>query len=387
MTTLPPATDFTGALVTNGQMKTAFTSLRAYLSELLGDDSTLRAGDQLLINGEMNVAQEGASFTGVGAAAAKYTLDQWLVHTIGSPQGRATVTQESGVFTGFGYSAKIDTTTAEAAVAAGEVWAWQQRLEAQNLQHLDYGTVGAKSLVCTFKVKSPKTGTHCVALFQPDGARSFIKEFTVSAVNTAEEKTVVFTGDASGTINNGTGEGLRLSFPLAAGATYQAAADSWAAGENYATANQQNLLDNVANNFEITGVRLRLGNVATAVPFVHQGIGADLVLCERFFKRFDTGLGHVGVGFNTSTTTARILVSLKTTMRAAPTINVGTITDWEVSHTAADTVTTNLILDQADVNALDLNATVAAGLTDGQGCTLRPFSGPSTATLDVIARL
>ena len=146
MTTLPPATDFTDGARTEGQFKTAMTSMRDYLSQLLGDDSTLREGDDLVINGAMNVDQEAGSFTGVGAAAQKYVVDQWAIHTNGSPQGRATVTQESGVFAWFCDSLKIDCTTAEAAVAAGESWSLQQRIEAQDLQHLNYGAASAKSL-------------------------------------------------------------------------------------------------------------------------------------------------------------------------------------------------------------------------------------------------
>lgn len=37
-TALPPATDFTGAAVTEGQFKTALTSLLTYLADLLGSD-------------------------------------------------------------------------------------------------------------------------------------------------------------------------------------------------------------------------------------------------------------------------------------------------------------------------------------------------------------
>ena len=79
MTTLPPATDFTGASVTEGQFKTAMTSLRDYLSQLLGDDSILREGDDLVINGAMAVAQEGTSFTGVGAAATNAAVISCLL--------------------------------------------------------------------------------------------------------------------------------------------------------------------------------------------------------------------------------------------------------------------------------------------------------------------
>ena len=40
-TALPAATDFTGAAVTEGGFKTALTSLRTYLAELLGTDGSV----------------------------------------------------------------------------------------------------------------------------------------------------------------------------------------------------------------------------------------------------------------------------------------------------------------------------------------------------------
>ena len=282
----------------------------------------------LVKNGAMAIAQRGTSFTGVGAATTEYTLDRFLVYGKGAPQARATVTQESGVFGGFGYSAKIDCTTAEAAVAATELWSWQQRIEAQDLQHLRYGNAAAKTLTLTFEIKSPKSGTHCVALYQPDGARSFVREFTVAAANTAEEITVTFPGDASGTINNDSGEGLRITWPLVAGANFQVAADAWAAGEDYATSNQQNLLDNVANDFEITGIQLELGSNATV--FDRRSFGQNLALCQRYYqKTFPLGTapaqnaGQTGaISYRTDIAAANadsVYIQFKVTMRIAPT--------------------------------------------------------------------
>ena len=51
-TALPPAADFTGATVTEGQFKTALTSLRTFLAELLGADGsevTLEHGSKTLM--------------------------------------------------------------------------------------------------------------------------------------------------------------------------------------------------------------------------------------------------------------------------------------------------------------------------------------------------
>jgi hypothetical protein len=43
MATLPPSSDFTGASVTEGGFKSAITTLRSYLNDLFGSDSSNKA--------------------------------------------------------------------------------------------------------------------------------------------------------------------------------------------------------------------------------------------------------------------------------------------------------------------------------------------------------
>jgi hypothetical protein len=221
----------------------------------------------------MTVAQRGASFA--APSSVSYTIDQWRF-TKNTGAGVITVTQDTGSTpTGFGYSLKCDCTTINGAPASGDRTTIQQHIEAQNLQHLAYGTASAKTITLSFWVSSPKTGTHCVALTAPDGGggsyRSIATEFTVDAANTWENKSVQFAGDASGVINNDTGAGLQVVFPLVVGSATYVAADTWTTGQLWSTSNQQNLLDNTANNFYITGVQLEVGSVAT--DFEHEDIG------------------------------------------------------------------------------------------------------------------
>ncbi len=245
-----------------------------------------------IINGAMRVQRRPGPFTDMGANAFEITLDMMAAYTQGAPQARATITQESN-FTGFHKSLKIDCTTAEDAVAATELWAFQTRVMALRLRGLDWGAAGAKDLALTFTVMSPKSGTHCVALYQPDGNRRFIREFTVATADTQQTFTVIFPGDASGTIDDDNAEGLRVTWPLVAGANFQGAADGWAGGEDYATDNQQNLLDNVANDFEITGISLRTGSVNVGNVFIPRAIEDELRLCKAHYQRL--GLGCTGV--------------------------------------------------------------------------------------------
>jgi hypothetical protein len=237
----------------------------------------------LITNGGMTVYQRGTQ-TGLGPNLVYVGIDQWKNFTAGGvPQGRYTVTQDTTVIpAGFGYSLKADCTTAESAVATDDLITIEQPLEAQNLLHLNYGSAGAKTITASFWLRSPKNGTHCVYLNQPDSDRSYVREFTVAAADTLEFFTVTFPGDASGLIDADTGAGLRLGFPLVAGTDFHIAADAWTASNDFATSNQQNLLDNTANNFYITGVQLEVGSVAT--DFEHEDYGTTLAKCQRYFR-------------------------------------------------------------------------------------------------------
>ena len=213
----------------------------------------------LVINGGMTVAQRGSTAI---TASAYGAVDQWPIHLAASA-GRITVTQDStlgaAVPLGHGFSIKMDCTTAEGSLAAADVITLRHHIEAQNLQHLRYGAATAKTVTLSFWMSSPKSGTHCVALNQPDSSsRHYISEFTVASADTWEHFKISVPGDTGGTINNDTGAGLDINFPLVCGSTFQNTKDTWAAGEDYGSSSVQNLLDNTSNNVYVTGVQLSL---------------------------------------------------------------------------------------------------------------------------------
>ena len=127
----------------------------------------------IIINGDMSIAQRGTSETGI-TSQGYYTLDRFRTVGGGSFQGTWTQSQDTDVPSGQGFakSLKMDCTTADASPASNDAIYIQQRVEGQNLQYLKKGTANAESLTLSFWVKSNKTGTYIAELFDNDNSRN-----------------------------------------------------------------------------------------------------------------------------------------------------------------------------------------------------------------------
>ena len=299
-------------------------------------DSVSQLGKNLVQNGAMTVNQRGISALALDGAN-QYTVDRWRVQeatSAGVIQVNKSTTVPAGA--GFASSLHIDVTTADTSLAAGDYVLIYQTIEAQNLQHLAYGNAAAKTLSLSFWVRSPKSGTHAVGIYQSDGARHYIREYTVTSADTYEYITVTFPGDAGGTINNDTGSGLDVYFGLATGSTYQNTADTWAAGQDWSTSSAVNCMDNAANNFYLTGVQLEVGSVAT--DFEHEPVSVTLQKCRRYFDRLNVDSASAVrflAGVASTTAQADGIWQFKVEMRAAPTVTSTAVGTFLVNYLSA----------------------------------------------------
>ena len=302
-------------------------SKAAELANLIGNINAGGGGvnRNLIINGAMNVSQRGTSFA--DPSNDTYTLDRFIARK--SNDGAVTITQDSSAPSGFANSLKVDVTTADTSIGASQFSMVQHKIEAQNLQGLAFGTSDAKNFTISFYVKSNKTGTYAVNIVQSDNSsKQATLTYTIDSANTWERKSVTFTGDTSGVINDDNGSGFGILWWLAAGSDFTSGSAS-ATFQTYANANAAagqavNVLDSTDNTWFLTGVQLEVGQNAT--EFEHEPFERTLTKCQRYYEILSVTAstsslsGPVAVGQNTNERKAIGPYFYKTEKRAAPTI-------------------------------------------------------------------
>jgi hypothetical protein len=295
----------------------------------------------IIINGDMSVAQRATSSTGIGASDGYFTVDRFQYTKEGSPSARFTQSQSTVVPSGQGFasSIKMDCTTAQSSLSSGDGFNIQHKIEGQNLQLLKYGTSSAVTLTLSFWVRATKTGTNIVWIYQNDDSRSQAQAYTISSADTWEKKTLTFVADTTGVIDNNNGEGFRISWWLGAGTNFQSGslATTWQSHSSAITAvGQVNHADNTANDFYLTGVQLEVGTTASDFEFIPYDV--NFARCMRYYQDYSGFiLWTTALDGNTSTRLGGS-ITFNTTMRATPSVtntnNTGTIESQNITHKA-----------------------------------------------------
>ena len=243
-------------------------------------------GRNMVINGAMNVAQRGTSVTGIGASSGYFTCDRWKIN-IGNTAGRLTMSQTADGPNGISANCiKLDCTTADTSIAAGEVFTLRHNIEGQNVQRIGKGVAGAKQITVSFYVKASAAFTFGCELFDSDNSRQITKLFATttdwvrhSFVIPADED------DGSSPFDDDIAESLNIQFALHAGATYTGGTLNTATWANNTNANRYAGIDSffssTDNNFFLTGVQLEVGPVAT--EFEQEDISTTLAKCQRYY--------------------------------------------------------------------------------------------------------
>jgi hypothetical protein len=280
----------------------------------------------LVMNGEMKVAQRSASVAGLGAANIIATLDRWATNGSAASAGRFTMAQVADGPAGFANCMKLTTTTADTSIAAGEILVIQQGFEGQDLQQIYKGVSGAKQLTVSFYVKGNASATYTCELFDRDNGRIASQEFAVTTDwNRIELTFAADEDDGSSPFDDDNNVSLHIQIFLHGGSTFSGGTfvnNTWAeqANNTRMAESHTSILDATSRTFFITGVQMEIG--ATATDFEHRSYGEELLLCQRYFQQWggDLAYGYFG-GVASITTTSNAFMPLLCTveMRANPT--------------------------------------------------------------------
>jgi len=300
-------------------------SKAAELAALIGSQTAL-SNRNLIINGAMKVAQRGTSSTGLHDSGY-YTVDRYSLIFGNEDELRVTMTQNSVTdLAGFANSLKVQTTTAESAIAADESYYIINRYEGQDFQQLKYGTSNALSTTLSFYVKSSVTGTFAVAIYQTDGNDIIGSTYTINSADTWERKTITFAGNTLAAIVDDNTNAIMIDWFLAAGSNFTSVNNtSWGGYETgkLAYGHGTNAVATTTNaTWEITGVQWELGEQAT--PFEHRSFGDELQKCKRYFFRTGAFSFYPVVRWNSDAGRPLTQYNMPVTMRAAPSVSIST---------------------------------------------------------------
>ena len=303
----------------------------------------------LIINGDMSIAQRGTSFTSL-AGVSQYNLDRWETIGVNVGSGRYQIDQSTDTPTGFTYSQKISCTTAEASQDVNSQLYLEQQIEGLNSSYLNYYVVSPDTVTLSFWVKANLTGSYSVALKLSDNGSSITSSstriypttYSISSANTWEKKTITITLDNSTSevkvVNNGFA--VATQFWLGAGTSRDGqATNAWKGNANAsAPSDNLNLLGSTSNEWYITGVQLETGTTASDFEFLP--VDVNLERCQRYYEILPVFEGFfVNVYASTAAYGYQSFTKIK---RANPSITVnGTTTLFSQGSAYSGTLSAN----------------------------------------------
>ena len=256
------------------------------------------AGRNLIINGAMQVAQRGTSFT--PTSINTYSLDRWRSEGYSYDVDVTRQTFTSGQTDVEGFPQYYVTVALNETISAGQYWAFQQRIEKPQVIR-----EGAQTFTLSFWARAT-SGTVAASSFSYGiGSLGSNPQLTT----TWQKITYTFTTTIS---SSGDYASCYVIF-FSPGAT--------------------------ATSIDIAQVQLEVGDTAT--PFDNRSYGEELSLCHRYYQDYTSNTGS-GIYLNgTNEPSSEVLNSrfLPVVMRANPSVINPTSTSGTVGGVGTDTRT------------------------------------------------
>jgi hypothetical protein len=278
----------------------------------------------------MQVAQRGTSSTTNGYGS----IDRFRIVYSGTDeaptQAQADVAAGTTPYTlGFRKCYKITNGDQSNNAGAADFIKIQHRIEAQDIANSGWDYKSASSfLTLSFWVKSSVPQNFYGYLETHGNSPGYLYPYETGSLsqNTWTKVTKTIAGNSNLLFNNDNAEGLRIEIHPFLGTDSTASGVSLNQWNVYASASRTP--DQTATwyetndaTFEITGVQLEVGSVAT--DFEHRSFGQELALCQRYYYRetiqnaeYFNGLGKADSDGNSIDLNLKFPVTMRTTPSA-----------------------------------------------------------------------
>ena len=294
------------------------------------------ANRNLIINGAMQVAQRGTSSTTNGYGS----VDRYPIYSQSTDEAptHAQVDVASGTTpytSGFRKALKITNGNQTSGAGSGDLIAISYGIEAQDLASSGWNYLSSSSdITLSFWVKSSVAQNFYVMLRTEDGTQyNYPVETGSLTADTWTKVTKTIPGNSNLTINNDNGRGMLMEFVLFRGTdgTGSVTLNQWATYSSSARVPNMTSTWYTTNDatFEITGVQLEVGSVAT--DFAHESYGETLAKCMRYYQ-----VGHAKFYMGNSDTHASC-VTFATPMRDDPSMTYTASGGESGSHAPSST--------------------------------------------------
>jgi hypothetical protein len=291
-----------------------------------------------IINGGMQIAQYSTSSITAGnngATSNTYSaIDRWGYL---STQASKFTFQQLSSSPPVGFSNYLGVTSSSAySVGSGDIFTFNQVIEANNVADLQWGTANAKTVTLSFWVQSSLTGTFGGSVKSYGNNYAYPFQYTISSANTWTYISITITGPTTGTWNTGNAGQIYCLWALGVGSTFTSTAGSWQAG-NYVSANSSvNVVGTSGATWYLTGVQLEVGSTATS--FDYRPYGTELALCQRYYWATTQTYLFSLRALNPTTTNAGLMTMWPVTMRTTPTA-VNSVSNANISSLAVSGIT------------------------------------------------
>ena len=330
----------------------------------------------IIINGDFRIAQRGSSSTSNGYQ----TVDRWA-HYTGSSGVTATFSQQSTSSSDTpyqnGFSNFFRTALSGAGTAnAGAYFELMQTIEAQDIANSGWNFKSSSSYITlSFWVRPSTNQTFYGYLRSYDSAAYvYAFSFTASGNNTWTKITKTIAGNSNLQFDNNNGHGLLLMLTPFFGTDYtnNRTLNTWNAMDstNYFPDMASTWLTAGASTFDVTGVQLEVGPVAT--PFEHRSAGDEFARCQRYYQQY-VNISAVGYVPNNSSRTYSHGFFFPVEMRAAPTMsitNTGSSNGQYITDGDTNRYVSSVLSQGSKTTHMSVSFNISGDLSDYRGAYL-----------------